>query len=147
MRVRARSSAASSRTCAFSRWRGAGLLIFSPCGPLRARLKESSGNRLRSLYMAGFARVNHTRLWARHAFRAPALDRPTLVLDADAACLHHQAPRRQGHHDLFRPLALPDDEIGPAADGAAVIAQIEDARGVGRDGGNEVAHQLSRAHV
>src|SRR5947208_711371 len=40
MRVRARSSAASSRTWAFSRNRGAGVLNFSPCGPLGVRLKE-----------------------------------------------------------------------------------------------------------
>src|SRR5574341_958656 len=40
MRVRARSSAASSRTCAFSRYFGAGVLIDSPCEPRGARLKE-----------------------------------------------------------------------------------------------------------
>src|ERR1051325_1559361 len=39
MRVRARSSAASSRTCAFSRRRGL-LVIISPYEPLRAHLKE-----------------------------------------------------------------------------------------------------------
>src|SRR5262245_45527264 len=40
MRVRARSRAASSRTCAFSRRRGAGLVMISPCEPRGARLKE-----------------------------------------------------------------------------------------------------------
>src|SRR5205809_488876 len=40
MRVSARSSAASSRTCAFSRKRGTGVANFSPCEPLGARLKE-----------------------------------------------------------------------------------------------------------
>src|SRR5690242_12931589 len=40
MRVRARSSAASSRTCAFSRRRGL-LVIVSPYEPRRAHLKES----------------------------------------------------------------------------------------------------------
>jgi len=38
--VRARSRAASSRTWAFSRKRGAGRFICSPCRPRGARLKE-----------------------------------------------------------------------------------------------------------
>src|SRR3989441_1031948 len=57
MRVRARSSAASSRTWAFSRKRGIGVAIFSPYGPLGARLKESR-ERLPSLYTRGSVAVN-----------------------------------------------------------------------------------------
>ena len=47
---------------------------------------------------------------------APALDRPSLVLDRDASRLHHEASWRQGHHDLLHPLALPHDEIRAALD-------------------------------
>src|SRR3989442_6535180 len=57
MRVRARSSAASSRTWAFSRKRGTGEAIFSPYGPLGARLKERR-ERLPSLYTRGSVAVN-----------------------------------------------------------------------------------------
>src|SRR6266849_3623556 len=117
MRVRARSSAVSSRTCAFSRWRGAEPVIFSPCGPLRARLKESS--RSDCNHSTWWASLVSTRWGDRGVAGAPALDGPSLVLDGDAARLHHEASRRQGHHDLFHPLAFPHDEIGPAADGAA----------------------------
>src|SRR5262245_15083592 len=124
MRVRARSSAVSSRTCAFSRGRrGAGVLIFSPCEPLRARLKESSGTDCsHSTWRASLVST-----------KTPALDRAAFVLDRDAAALHDEPPRRQGHHDLLDPLALPEDEIGAAADRAAVVAEVHDARGVGRD--------------
>src|SRR5207302_2506699 len=145
MRVRARSSALSSRTCAFSRWRGAELLIFSPCGPLRARLKESF--RIDCSHSTWRSSLVSTRRGARRAAGAPALHGPPVVLDGDAARLHHEAPRRQGHHDLFHPLALPDDEIGPAAGGAAVVAEVEDACRMVRDRGYEVAHQVAGAHV
>src|SRR2546428_387595 len=57
MRVRARSSAASSRTWAFSRKRGTGEAIFSPYGPLGDRLKERR-ERLPSLYTRGSVAVN-----------------------------------------------------------------------------------------
>src|SRR5438309_1614819 len=57
MRVSARSSAASSRTCAFTRKRGTGVAIFSPCEPLGARLKERH-ERLRSLYTGESVAVN-----------------------------------------------------------------------------------------
>src|SRR5438445_13840898 len=60
MRVRARSSAASSRTWAFSRKRGTGVAIYSPYGPLGARLKERR-ERLPSLYTRGSVAVNRTR--------------------------------------------------------------------------------------
>src|SRR5215467_14226734 len=125
MRVRARSSAVSSRTCAFSRWRGTELLIFSPCGPLRARLKESF--RTDSSHSTWRGSLVSTRERAG----APALDDLLLGLDADASGLHHQAPRRQGHDDLFHPLALPHHQVGPAAGRAAVVGQIEDAGRIG----------------
>src|SRR2546425_2104969 len=51
------SSAASSRTWAFSRKRGTGEAIFSPYGPLGARLKERR-ERLPSLYTRGSVAVN-----------------------------------------------------------------------------------------
>src|SRR5215471_20337317 len=142
MRVRARSSAVSSRTCAFSRWRGAELLIFSPCGPLRARLKESS--RTDFSYFTWRASLVSTR---EGRAGAPALDGPRLVLHRDAARLHDPPPRGQGHHDLLHPLALPHDEVGPAAGGAAVVTQVEDARRMGRDRGHQLMHELARAHV
>src|SRR3989442_15134368 len=145
MRVRARWSAVSSRTCAFSRWRGAGLLIFSPCGPLRARLKESSGTDCS--HSTWPASLVSTRRGAGRALRAPALDGPALVLHADAARLHDQAPRRLGRHDLFQPVAVPHDQIGATPDGAAVVAEIEHARRVGRDGPDELTHQVLCAHV
>src|SRR5262249_23991378 len=142
MRVRARSSAVSSRTCAFSRWRGAELLIFSPCGPLRARLKESSRTDFNhSTWRASLVSTSEGR------GAAPALDHLLLELDADAAGLHHEAPRRQGHDDLYHSLALPHDQIGPAAGRAAVVAQIEDAGRIGRDRGHQLVHQLAGAHV
>src|SRR5437667_406540 len=59
---------------------------------------------------------------------APALDGPSLVLDRDAARFDHEASRRQGRHDLLYPLALPHDQIRAAAGGAAVVAEVEDAR-------------------
>src|SRR5262245_33387401 len=123
MRVRARSSAVSSRTCAFSRWRGAGLLIFSPCGPLRARLKESSGiDCSHSTWRASLVSTE-----------TPPLHRAVLVLDRHPPAFHDQTSRGQGHHDLLDPLALPEDEVGPAADRATVIAEVDDAGRVGRD--------------
>src|SRR5262245_15750177 len=106
MRVRARSSAVSSRTCAFSRWRGAELLIFSPCGPLRARLKESSGTDCsHSTWRASLVST-----------KTPKLHRAALVFDRDSPAFHDEPPRRQGHHDLLGPFALPEDEVGSAAD-------------------------------
>src|SRR4029453_6595166 len=127
MRGRARAGATWSRTCAFSRWRGAGLLIyFAPCGPRGARLKES----------ASFASSHST--WPPPAVSTsqsrgrvsgtPALHDAPLVLDADAPGLHHEAARRQRRHDLLRPPAAPHHQIGPTPGGAAVIAQVQDAR-------------------
>src|ERR687891_5884 len=55
IRVRARSRAVSSRTCAFSRRRGAPVMT-SPCEPHGARLKEEQ--RRNSLYPGGRAPVN-----------------------------------------------------------------------------------------
>src|SRR5215470_18762793 len=145
IRVRARSRAVSSRTCAFSRWRGAALLIFSPCGPLRARLKESS--RTDFSYSTWRSSLVSTRARRMRPPAAPALDGPLLSRDGDPAGLHHEPPRRHGHHDLFHPLAVPYDEVGPAADGAAVVAQVEDTRRIARDSGHQLAHELARAHV
>src|SRR5215813_8538242 len=125
MRVRARSSAVSSRTCAFSRWRGAALLIFSPCGPLRARLKESSDIDFSHSTWRSSLVSTRARETARPG--APALDGPLLALDGDPARLHDQSPWRQGHDDLLHAFALPHDEVGPAAGSAAVVAQVQDA--------------------
>src|SRR6516164_2642440 len=152
IRVRARSRAVSSRTCAFSRWRGAALLIFSPCGPLRARLKESSRTDFnhstwRASLVSTRARDHARPRGPSGAAGAPALDDPLLALDGDPPRLHHEPPRRQRRHDLFHALALPHDEVGPAADGAAVVAQVEDARRMARDRGHQLAHELARAHV
>src|SRR2546426_3361718 len=140
MRVRARSSAVSSRTCAFSRGCRAGLVIFSPCGPRRAHLKESSC--VDSHHSTWRLPSVSTSMVLGAAAGTPALDGPSLVLDRDTSRLHHEASRRQGHHDLLHPLALPHDEIRAAASGAAVVAEIEDPRGVRGDGGHEVPHEL-----
>src|SRR5215510_13414114 len=152
MRVRARSSAVSSRTCAFSRWRGAVPLIFSPCGPLRARLKESSRTDFshstwRTSLVSTRARDHARPREPSRAAGAPALDGPMLVLHGDPPRLHHESPRRHGHHDLFHALALPHDEVGPAAGGVAVASQVQDARGMARDRRHQLAHELARAHV
>src|SRR4030095_4922999 len=131
---RARSRAPSSRTCAFSRWRGAGLLIyFSPCGPRGARLKES----------ASFASSHST--WPPPAVSTsqsrgrvsgtPALHDAPLVLDADAPGLHHEAARRQRRHDLLRPPDVHNHQIAPPPRGAAVIAPVPDARAIRLDRG------------
>src|SRR6516165_3948317 len=144
MRVRARSSAVSSRTCAFSRWRGA-LIVFSPYGPLRARLKERFTSHLS--HSTWRSSVVSTERAPRGVSGAPALDGPAVVLDRDAACLHHEPPGGQGHHDLLRPLAVPHDQIGPAPGGYTIVTEIENTGRMARDRRHEVAHQVSRAHV
>src|SRR5881398_727043 len=87
MRVRARSSAASSRTWAFSRKRGTGEAIFSPYGPLGARLKERR-ERLPSLYTRGSVAVN------RLAPRAEEIERKERegAQHQERAGAEHEAP-------------------------------------------------------
>src|SRR2546426_6086963 len=92
MRVRARSSAASSRTWAFSRKRGTGEAIFSPYGPLGARLKERR-ERLPSLYTRGSVAVN------RLAPRAEEIERQECegAQHQERAGAEHEATRSEEH--------------------------------------------------
>src|SRR5439155_13112275 len=110
-----------------------------PCGPLGARLKESA----RTDYRHSTWRA---LLVSTRSGRTPALDAPSLELDRDPPRLHHETSRGQGGHDFLHPLAFPDDEIGAAARGAAVVAEIENPCRVRRHGGHEVPQVLGRSH-
>src|SRR2546428_4967784 len=107
MRVRARSSAASSRTWAFSRKRGTGEAIFSPYGPLGDRLKERR-ERLPSLYTRGPVAVN------RPAPRAEEIERKERegTQHQERAAAAHEATERLGPAEQ----TLHPEEVGPVVD-------------------------------
>src|SRR4029453_16263707 len=111
-------------------------------GSLKGKLQRTDSSH--STWRSSLVSTPRTR---RCVTGAPALDGPPVVLDRDATSLHHEPPRGQGPHDLFRSLALPHDQTAPPADGPAVVAKIEDAGRMARDRGHEVAHQVSGAHV
>src|SRR2546430_342479 len=138
MRVRARSSAASSRTWAFSRKRGTGEAIFSPYGPLGARLKERR-ERLPSLYTRGSVAVNRlapraqeghdadrgaqdlVQRAAEHRDEAPeeAEDQVARLVEDEVHTVEERAGPARGERQALAENSECDPEEEQEADGAA----------------------------